>query len=149
MKQIIAGLILILAFSFVSFAQKEIRIVDPHPFDSFGKLSLNDRKGRFDNFFAALSNNGDAKGVVIFELDKNESKAKKRKRLEEISKRFNFRKIDKFRFKFIVYEGDEEFTTFRLIPKTKNWDDLLYEDRDYKLIKGEELQQKINELFPK
>ncbi|HEX9961827.1 MAG TPA: hypothetical protein VGB00_12890 [Pyrinomonadaceae bacterium] len=120
------------------------------PFDSFGKYFAKDEKGRFDNFFIALSKDKSMDAIVVFELDKNESKAEKRKRLTEISKHFNFRKIDKSRFTFIVYEEEEEFTRFWLIPKNKNWDDLLsVEDRDYKLIKGEEFEQKINELFPK
>ena len=122
------------------------------PFDSFGKISMGDRKGRFDNFFVALRNDPEGKGVVIFRLDKKESKAKKRKRLVEISRHFNYRRIDKSRVKFIVYEDEEEFTELWVIPKKINWDDLLeiLNIKNYKLIKGENFApKKIDELFAK
>jgi hypothetical protein len=92
-----------------------------------------------------------ANGIVIFQLDKNESKAKKRKRLIEISRHFNYRRIDKSRFTIIVYEDVEEFTTFRHIPGNMDWSELVYlEDKDYKSIRGEEFKpKKIDELFPK
>lgn len=150
MRHIIASLILILVLGIAAFAQEEMIIADPISFDNFGKSSLNDEKGRFDNFFIALSKDVNENGVVIFQLDKNESKAKKGKRLRELSKFFSFRKIDKPRFTFIVYEDREELTVFWKIPKNNNWDDLLYfEDKNYKVIKGEEFEQKIDEMFPK
>jgi hypothetical protein len=150
MSRIIFITILIFAFCPAVFAQEKLPIVDPRPFDRFGESRLNDEKGRFDNFFITLSKDKNAQAVVFFQLDKHESKAEKRQRLREISKFFNLGKIDKSRFTFLVYEEEEEFTTFWIIPENTSWNDLLYfEDKDYKLIKGEEFEQKIDELFPK
>jgi hypothetical protein len=88
---------------------------------------------------------------VVFELEKRKSKAKKRQRLAELSKFFNLRKIDKSRFTFIVYEDAEELTTFWLSTEKASPADFLYfEDKDYKVIKGEEFEpKKIDELFRK
>jgi hypothetical protein len=148
-KQFVVSVILILAFGIVSFAQEDMRIADPVPFDSFGKLSLNDQEGRFDNFFAFLSKAESSKGILVLELNKNESKSKKDKRLKEISRHFDLRKIDKSRIAFAVYQNDTEFTKLRLIPKIKDATDLYDESEGYKIIRGEEFEQKIKELFAK
>lgn len=121
------------------------------PVDTFDKRSLKDEEARFDNFFIIVSKDDYHQAVVIFELDKKESEAEKRRRLKEISRHFNLGKIDKFPFTFIVYKEEKEFTAFHLFPKNKNWDNFLsLEDKDYKVIKSEEFEpKKIDELFPK
>jgi hypothetical protein len=120
------------------------------PFDDFPKLPINTEKGRFDNFFTALSIDEDKKAVVVFNLDKKESKAEKRNRLIEISKHFDLRKIDKSRFMFMISEDETELTKLWILPNYATLGQLEMERKDYKLIKGKNFEQeKIDELFPK
>ncbi|HEX8737670.1 MAG TPA: hypothetical protein VF721_20225 [Pyrinomonadaceae bacterium] len=120
------------------------------PFDEFPKLPINTEKERFNNFFKALSIDADKKAIVVFSLDKNESKAEKRHRLIAISRHFDRSKIDKSRFLFMVSEDETELTALWILPSHATLGQLVMEHKDYKLIKGRNFEQeKIDELFPK
>jgi len=150
MKQIIFTVILILAFSVAAFAQEEMpEFRCGVPFDSFGKLHQYDLYARLDNFFVALLNDPTAKGFVKLKLNKNENKARKIKQLNEISKHLSARKFDRTRITFAIFEVDEKYTTLYVAPQQASIKDVVFENENYKVIKGEEFDQKIKELFPK
>ena len=157
MKQIIASVILILVLSILSFAQQEETPEIPVcklPFDTFGNyLTLNDQKQRLDNFFIGLLYAEQSmKGFVILQLAKDEPQAKKAKRLNEISKHLAFRKIDRTRIVFVIFEGDEEYKILQIATPNKEIKDLYYtinEIDNYQVIKGEDFSRKIKELFAK
>ena len=148
---------MILAFSFAVFAQKEnFLLVNTHffrfdeIFDDFGKLSLNDQKARLDVLFTTIANDKTLKSLIAFRLNKNESRLRKIKRFKAISKHFDYRKVDKSRFILAFIEAEEEQTIIWVHPQEVNPKDLLSSEAgNYKLFKAEELEQKIQELFPK
>lgn len=118
-------------------------------FDMFGKLPRNYLYGRLDNYFVALRNDPTAKGLITLEFDKNETKAKKIKRLNDISKHLKIRRFDRTRLSFLIVEVDEEYTRLYILPPTAKFTEVMSESEVQNIIKGEELDQKIKELFPK
>lgn len=120
-----------------------------HPwFDMFGKLPKNDVYGRLDNYFVALINDPTAEGVIILEFAKTETRAKKIKRLKEVLAHVNYRKLPKSRLEFLISEADEEYTRLFIVPQGKKISDVRDDTESYDLLKGEEIEQKIKELFP-
>jgi hypothetical protein len=153
MKQIISIVILILVFCFAASAQDESNLpvcILPVAFDIYGEISPIDEKARLDNLFVHISTNKDLKTLIVLKLSKSKSQNRKIKRLNEIAKYMNFRKIDKTKFTLAILEDEEEETTFWVEPMDLNLEQLLSgETTNYKLIKTEEFEQKIKELFPK
>jgi hypothetical protein len=125
-----------------------LRSFDPW-FDMFGKLPKDELQGRLDNFFVALGNASDAEGLIVLEFDKNEAKAKKIRRLNEIVKHLNLRKFDKTRLSFLILETDKEYTKLYIVPRGAKFTQVISESDLPNIIKGEELDRKIKELFPK
>lgn len=120
-----------------------------HPwFDMFGKMPENDVYGRLDNYLVSLRNDWKAEGFIALEFDKTESRAKKIKRLKGVLAHINRRKFDKSRLKFLISEADEEYTRLYAVPPGKKLWDAVNEPENYMLIKGEEIERKINEVFP-
>ena len=151
MKQIIFSIILILAFSLVAFAQQEEipEIPCRLPYDTFGKLTKEYLYGRLDNFFIGLRNDPGAEGFLILTLDKNQTKAKKLQTLKEVSKHLNYRKFDRTRISLLISEGEAEWTILQIVPPGAKITQIIPESEVPNIIKGEELEQKIKELFPK
>jgi len=147
---------LIFAFSFPTFAQKvsflpvnflSHKFDEIMVFDQFGKLPLNDQKARLDALFTTITNDKTLISFIEFRLNKKESRKKKIKRFKAISRHFDRRKVDKTRFILAFVEGDEEITSIYVQPQNVS---LGYLPSDnYKIVKGEEFEQKIQELFPK
>ncbi len=162
MKQIILVVILVLSFSSTSFAKKTnflftgistVKFDEIVRFDEYGKLSLNKEKERLDNLFFSITNDKTVKSLIVFKLNKSDSRKKKLKRFKVISKHLDYRKADKSRITFAFIEADNEQTIVYVEPQDT---DLLYlldlisgETAKHKIIKAEELSQKITELFPK
>lgn len=121
--------------------------IDPI-FDSFGKLPKIELDGRLDNFFVAIMSDAAAEGLIVLEFDKTESRVKKIKRLNEILKHVNRRRF-KSRLKFLISETDEEYTRFYVVPPGAKLTQVISESDLQNIIKGEELEQKIKELFPR
>lgn len=144
---------MVLAFCFAVFAQDEKNLpicILPVAFDIYGEISSIDEKARLNNLFFHLSTNKDLKTLIVLKLNKNKSQNRKIKRLNEIAKHMNFGKIDKTKFTLAILEGEEEETKFWVGPMSVDLEQLLSgETANYKLIKAEEFEQKIKELFPK
>jgi hypothetical protein len=118
-------------------------------FDMFGKLPNNELYGRLDNYFVALINDPTSEGLIVLEFDKNETKAKKIKRLNDISKHLKIRRFDRTRLSFLIAEVDKEYTRLYIVPPTAKFTEIISEPDLPNIIKGEELDRKIKELFPK
>ncbi|HEX9961826.1 MAG TPA: hypothetical protein VGB00_12885 [Pyrinomonadaceae bacterium] len=125
------------------------RAVDTPWFDRFGRLPKNDLYGRLDSFFVALLNAPTAEGLITLELDKTETRAKKIKRLNIILKHVNRRRFDKSRLKFLISEAVEEHTKLYVVPQDAKITQVLSESEIRNIIKGEDLEQKIKEFFPR
>lgn len=118
-------------------------------FDKFGRLPKNDFYGRLDNFFVSIRSASTAEGLIALEFDKAESRAKKIKRLNEILEHVNRRRFDKSRLKFSISETDKEYTTLYVVPQGVKITQVIPESEVPNIIKGEEIERKIKELFPK
>jgi hypothetical protein len=124
------------------------RIIDFVWSDTFGHLPKNDLYGRLDNFFVSIRNDSGAEGLVVLEFNKADARAKKIKRLNEILAHVKRRKFAS-RLKFLISEADEEYTRFLLIPRGADLKQVIDESDLPKIIKGEDLERKIKELFPR
>ncbi len=151
MKQII--LITLLLFSFAAFAQNKQDVpicILPIEFDVFEKLPWNDEKARFDNLFAYISENKNSKSLIVLKFNKTESKGRKTKKLKEIAKHFELKKIDKTKFILAIFEDKEERTTFWVEPEDFAVELLLAsETGPFILIKGTEIEKKLKNYFQK
>lgn len=142
MQQIIFFVIFIIVFSVAAFAQNEN--FDPY---QYGKVSSFEEKVYLDTFFVSLQQNKTYEGVIILRFDKKDSINKRIKRVRSIIKWVKFRKVELNRIIFMISEVDDEHITLLPLPKNSR----LLEDlsKDYKPIKAEEFEQKINVLFSK
>lgn len=119
------------------------------PFDRFGKLKeLNEYLARIDGLFISLNENLLSEGLIIISFEKKDGRSYKLSHLKKMIKFINFRKYDLTRITFAISEGDfEELTIFWIVPPGAEYP--IDKDLENTIIKGEELEQKINELFPK
>lgn len=118
------------------------------PVDKFGKIALDDRKARLDSFLIQIANDPDGEGLIVLTLEKRDSRTYKISLLKNILKFLEWRKADLTRISFAISEQDfDEQTTLWLVPPGAKLP--IAEDEYYEIIKAEELDQKINELFPK
>lgn len=121
--------------------------VEVEPLSFYGKISSNDEKAQFDNLYHYISLNKDYEGVILLRFDKKTPLNRRIKRLKEVIKWIEFRKFDKSRISFAISENASEDTTvFLLKEKSEAYEDLV---KDRELIKGEDLEQKLNKLFAK
>jgi hypothetical protein len=118
-------------------------------FDTFGKLPIRDLQASLDNYLVALRNDSTAEGIIALEFDKTETRAKKIKRLNEILAHINFRKFDKSRLKFSISETNEERTRLYVVPQGAAVTRAIPESAVPNIIKGEEIERKMKELFQK
>jgi hypothetical protein len=158
MKRFLLSIFLILAFCFTAFAQNFNFLTTGFyassfdeiiKFDQYWHLSIKDEKSRLDNLFNSLANDKNTKGLIAFRLNKNDSVKKKLKRFKAISRHLNYRMTDKSRITFAFLKTDEEETIIWLQPQDVDLMPLISsENEKYKIIKAEEFEQKITELFP-
>ena len=125
------------------------RAMDTPWFDLFGKLPTRAVEARLDNYFVALRNDPASEGLIALEFDKTESRAKKIKRLNIILAHVSLRGLDKSRLKFLLSEADEELTKLYIVPQGANLTRVFSESEVQSIIKGEEIERKMKELFPK
>lgn len=118
-------------------------------FDKFGELPKNDLYARLESFFAAIKNNPAAQGLIALEFDKTETRAEKIKRLNEILDYVKRSKFDKSQLKFLISETDGKNTTLYIVPQGAKLAQAVSESVLPNIIKGEEIERKIKELFPK
>lgn len=117
------------------------------PADQFGKLEPNDFKLRLDAFLAEVITNKDDKGLIIVEFYKSDSAKNKKSYLRLIKNHIKFRNADISKFLIAIAENEtEQQTTFYRVPPKA---ELPISYKEYILIEGIDLEQKINELFPK
>lgn len=115
--------------------------------DNFGKLEPNDFKLRLDVFLAEVITNKDDKGLIIVEFYKSDSVKNKKAYLKLIKNHIKFRKAEISRFLIAIAENEiEQQTTFYRVPPKA---ELPISYKEYILVEGIDLEQKINELFPK
>ena len=139
--------ILIFAFYFEAFAQD--RKFEPLSFDPlahYGKVSANEEKVHLDNLFFKLSQDRAYEGIIVLEFNKKTSVNKRVNRLREIIKLAKFRRHDITQISFAISEKNSEHTTLLALQENSRF----FEDlgKDYKLVKAEEFEEKIKELFP-
>lgn len=125
------------------------RAMDTPWFDSFLKLPKRVIEARLDNYLVALRNDPTADGLIALEFDKAESREKKIKRLNIILAHVNLRRFDKSRLKFLLSEADEEYTKLYIVPQGANLTRVFSESEVQSIIKGEEIERRMKELFPK
>lgn len=117
------------------------------PVDRFGKLTLDDYKARLDNFLVSVQSDPVSEGLIIIRFDTTDNRGYKTSLLRNILEFLEWRKSDLTRITFAISETDEkEKTVLWIVPPGAEFPK---EDEDNKIIKGEELGAKINELFPK
>jgi hypothetical protein len=145
MKQVIFTAILILAFCFAAFAQDAREIADPARYD---KIDWREEKPRLLSFLVYLSENKNSEGILVLEFDKKSSRKAKIRRLKRIVQFIDSKQFDRKQILFRISEGDSETTTYWIIENNKPTY-LKEEDETHKIIKAEEFEKKIKELFPK
>lgn len=125
-----------------------IDIPEEDPLDEFGKIDLNIYRGRLDSLLARVESYPNAKGLIQLKFNKNDSQKHKKLRLKNIQKHLEFRNFDLTLISLAIFEDDfEEQTILWIIPPGAKPPKAV--TKDYKIIKAEEIIQKINELFPK
>lgn len=125
------------------------------PVESFGKIDLEDYKYRLDNFFIYLNQSLYSEGLIEIKFNRQDSQKYKISLLNEVNQFFEFRKYDKTRITFAISEGDYERTELWIVPqgakfpksRTETYERI--SEKSYKIVKAEDLEQKINEIFPK
>jgi len=120
--------------------------IDPDSADSFGNLSKSDIRARIDNTYIRLQNIPDLKCIIFIRFNKNEPRSFKIRYLKNILDAILSLKKDPARVRFNITEGESELDTqiWLFYPKT---DTSRYGINESKLIKGEELRQKMRNLF--
>jgi hypothetical protein len=123
-----------------------IAIIDPESADSFGNLSKSDVKARIDNVYIRLQNDPDLRCIIIVGFNKNDSRNFKVRYLKNILDGIIALKKDPARVKFLITEGESELDTqIWLFYPEANIGSFGFDES--KLIKGEELRQKMRTLF--
>lgn len=120
--------------------------IDPDSADSFGNLSKSGIRARIDNTYIRLQNIPDLKCIIFIRFNKNEPRGFKIRYLKNILDAILSLKKDPARVRFNITEGESELDTeiWLFYPKT---DTSRYGIDESKLIKGEELRQKMSTLF--
>lgn len=116
------------------------------PVDSIGKIKLQDYLPRIDAFFHELIVNKDYEGLITIDFDRKDSRTYKKSLLQSIQKFIKLRKFDSSRITFAIADSEGEITELWLVPPGAYFPKYA---TDYTIIKGEDLEQKINELFSK
>ena len=120
------------------------------PYEILGKpvkKRLGLYKARIESFIFPIKDYPNSEGLITVRFEKNESRISKISRLRKIYNVFIFRKFDLTRITFAISEDNyPEETTLWLIPPSAMFPKYV---KDYTIIKAEEFEQKIKELFPK
>lgn len=157
MKQIIFTTILIFALCFAASAHEYnfpsnylfMKSDEYVIFDEYENINIKDEKERLNSLSRKIAEDKTLKGFIVLRLAKNESKKKKIKRLRTTAKHFAVRKVDKTRFSLAIFDDERTKTVFYVEPETVDLSLLLpNESRNHKIIKAEDLEQQIKELFP-
>ncbi len=120
---------------------------EPHPIDIYGKQKLMVEKARLDNAFIALNENDSYRLIIDLEFDKNDRRNYKISRLRNIYEFIKFRKHNLSQVLLLISNGDAELTRLWIAyPKAKISN---IKVGKYTIVRAEELNQKIKELFPK
>ena len=120
---------------------------EPHPIETYGKQKLNVEKAILDNAFIALNENDSYNLIIDLEFDKNDKRNYKISRLRKIYEFIKFRKHNLRQVLFLISDGDAELTKLWIAyPKAEISD---IKVGNYTIVKAEEFNQKIKELFPK
>lgn len=120
------------------------------PVDRFGKLKTSDEyKARIDAFMISINQDPSYEGLILVALDKGDSRNYKIWGLKQIYKALIFRKYDLTRITFAISEANyEERISLWIVPPEAKYPTNA-PDLDETIIKAEEFNQKINELFTK
>lgn len=115
------------------------------PIDHFGKLRFEELLARIDNFFIIINNNS-GEGLINVRFNKQDDRKEKTDFLKNIEKCIKYRRYDISRISLVISEGDDEQSTvFTMIPPE---DVPKFADKNAVIIKGEDLDKSINNLFP-
>jgi hypothetical protein len=148
MKQTGVIVIFLLFFCFIASAQNDETIPKriTEPYDKFGRLTSNDLKARIDVFYTELQPDPKAEGVIVIDFNKKDKRKSKIAWLKAFNQAFEFRKMDKTRFTFVISEGSSEQTTLWILFNGGNKIEESSEKNKW-TIKGENLRQAINKIF--
>ncbi len=131
-----------------TFAIETLAIIEPY--DDFGKIALNDYRSRLDNLISKLANNPNSEGLITLEFAKNSRDKYKISLLRNINKQFIFRKFDLTRISFAIAKKNiHEQSVFWITSADEKRPKYVYVKEDYQIVKAEELERKLKELFPK
>ena len=148
MKQIIFITVLFSSFCFIAFAQNDElppKIIGCRA-DSFGRLARDDLFARLESIQVELQADLGVEAFVVIEFDRKNNKTKKVALLKMFNQYFNFRKVDRKRFTFLISESNSEMTTLWIVPAGAS---LEIESSNKNEVKGENLNKAINTIFKK
>ena len=117
----------------------------PHWLDEFGDSSRDDLRARIDNFYIRIQNTPDSEGIVIAKFTRKDSVKEKTRHLDNILSAIRWMKKDVTRISFLILEDDYRSTALGVLAPASNPAALGIDAS--KLIKGEQLKQKIKDLF--
>lgn len=104
---------------------------------------------QIDGFMISVKDYPNSEGLITLLFEKKDSRNYKTSLLKKIYKHLIFREFDLTQITFAISEGDfEEQTNLWVVPPEAKFPKYVL-DENYKIIKAEEFNQKINELFPK
>ena len=120
------------------------------PIDDFGKIALDEYRARLDNFIVTLANSPNYEGLISLEFAENSRNGYKISLLRSINKHLIFRKFDLTRITFAIAKKNiDEKSLFWIISPDEKSPKYVYVKEDYQIVKAEELERKLKELFPK
>jgi len=121
------------------------------PFEKLGKPNkkrLREYFVRIDGFMIPVEDYPKSEGLITITFEKNDNRNYKISLLKKIFNVFVFRKFDLTRITFAISENDyPEETVLWVVPPDAKFPK--YVDKNYAIIKAEEFEQRIKELFPK
>jgi hypothetical protein len=115
--------------------------------DQYSNLRLHEEQARLDNFFFII-NRDRAQGLVIINYKRSDSGSLTIKRLSRIINHANFRHFDLHRLTFMLIDDTDSQTMLRALNPSDKIEDFVYGTGKPRVIKGEQIKQNLNRLFP-
>lgn len=126
------------------------QLIEGDPVDSFGKLKSTTEGfygylSTLDNFMVSLQNSPASEGLILIQFNSADSREYKISRLRKTYKHFVFRDFNPARITFVVSQSGEEETSLWVVPPGAEFPKSV--EKEYKIIKAENLEQELKDLF--
>lgn len=119
----------------------------PNWLDEFSDYSKDNLRARVDNWYIGMTNGPDSEGIAIVKFTSRDSRSARVKHLKNILETISWLKRDLKKVSFLILEGENAGTSLGIVTPEA---DLIALGIDRsKLVKGEELNQKLGTLFRK